>query len=49
MQFKKWLELKIAGGLGESTGNIPYVLVLFLAFPRDLLGTQNIGLGEPLV
>lgn len=46
MQFRKSFELKT---VGESTENIPYVLVLFTAFPRDPVGTQNVGPGEPLV
>lgn len=49
MQFRKLLELKTVERLGESAGNMPYVLVLFLDFPTDPLGTQNIGPGEPLV
>lgn len=49
MQCRESLELKTVGRLGESTGDVPCVLVLSLAFPRDPLGTQNIGPGEPLV
>lgn len=34
--------------LGESMENILYMLVLFTTFPRDPVGTQNIGLGGPM-
>lgn len=49
MQFRKSLELKTDGRLRLSMGNVPYVLVLHVAFPRDALGTQDTGPGEPLV
>lgn len=49
MQFRKSLELKTDGRLRVSMGNVPYVLVLHVAFPRDALGTQDTGPGEPLV